>query len=85
MPEHHGWTGVCLHYCDRCGFEYRVSELSRQSGLIVCQKCRDNPIATISMDRRQAIIAQVLAEPGEEPALAEILKNTDSDVDDEGG
>jgi hypothetical protein len=34
------------------------------------------------MDRRQSIIAQVLAEPGEEPALADLLKNTDSDVDD---
>jgi hypothetical protein len=59
-----------------------VSELSRQDGLIVDKKCRDNPMATIGIDRRQTVIAQRLGDGQEEPALAEILKNNDDDISD---
>ena len=33
------------HFCDRCGYLYRVTELRRQIGLILCETCFDNPIA----------------------------------------
>lgn len=77
MQSHTGWQGIPWHICDRCGFQYPVSQLTRQAGIIVCQKCADNPLATISNDRRQEIMAQRISEPGEEPRLADILKTTD--------
>lgn len=89
MPNqsHSGWTGIPWHYCDRCGFPYPVSQLVKQSGLIVCrEKCWDNPQATLSVDRRLSTIAQVLSEPNDgEPELADILKNEVSDDEDAGG
>jgi recombinational DNA repair protein (RecF pathway) len=82
MQSHSGIHGIPWHRCDRCGFDYPVSQLSRQDGLILCHKCHDNPIATIGNDGRHAIIAQRLQSDVEEPALAEILKNTDFNPDD---
>ena len=87
MPNqsHSGWTGVPWHRCDRCGYDYPVDRLRRQSGLILCvDKCIDT-FNTISVDRRPAMIAAVLSTPGEEPELADILKNTDSDIPDLSG
>ena len=83
MQSHSGIHGVPWHRCDRCGFQYPVSQLVRQEGLIVCTiKCFDNPIATIGYDGRTSIIAQRLESNNEEPALADILKNTDLSPED---
>ena len=74
-----GWTGVPWHLCDCHGIQWPTSQLSRQDGLLVCPRGRDNPQRTRTVDRRQQIIAQRLASVTEEPALAPILKTTQSD------
>ena len=78
MPrQSHSGRGIApWHRCDRCGWDYRVTELRRQLGLIVCQSCYDNPIAWV----RPLIIEDVLNFTGdEELRIADILKENQSD------
>jgi hypothetical protein len=76
MQSHSGRGIAPWHRCDRCGWDYRVTELSRQLGLILCQPCRDNPIAWV----RPLIIQDVINSSLEqELRLAEILKQNQSD------
>lgn len=80
MPNqsHSGAVGIPWHRCDRCGFEFRVSELTRQRGFILCYYCLDNPLAW----ERQRIISEVLSTNAKEPALADILKEPSQNDDD---
>ena len=73
----HSGRGIApFHDCDRCGYTYRVSELSRQLGLILCQTCRDNMICY----QRPQLIADKLSFSGdEELRVADILKENTSD------
>lgn len=67
------------HRCDRCGWEWRVSELRRQRGLLLCHFCWDNPIAW----QRPQIIQDVLSAGAEnELAVADILKEPTTEGDD---
>lgn len=76
MRSHSGWTGIPWHHCDCHQKQYPVSQLSRQDGLIVCPVGRDNPQRTRAVDARPAQIAERLSNPGDEPELADILKET---------
>jgi hypothetical protein len=77
-----GWTGIPWHHCDCHQKEYPVSMLKRQDGLIVCPTGFDNPDRTRTVDHRQIVIQQVLAEPIQEPQLADILKNSEDSTND---
>lgn len=47
MPNqsHSGIYGIPWHRCDRCGCEFRITELTPQRGLLLCRLngCYDNP------------------------------------------
>lgn len=64
------------HRCDRCGWDYPVTELVRQLGLILCPYDVDNTIAWT----RPLIIQDVINFTGdEELRVAEILTENASD------
>jgi len=76
MQSHSGRGIAPWHTCDRCGYKYRVSELRRQLGLILCTTCVDNPIAW----SRPLQIQDLLNFSGdEELRVADILKENTSD------
>lgn len=76
MQSHSGRGIAPWHRCDRCGWDYRVSDLQRQLGLILCKPCVDNPIAWT----RPLIIQDCLNSSEEqELRIADILKNNESD------
>lgn len=78
MPrQSHSGRGIApWHRCDRCGWDFRVTDLSRQLGLILCESCRDNTIAWV----RPLIIQDVLnASMEQELRVADILKENQSD------
>ena len=77
-----GWTGTPWHRCDCHGWEYPVSQLTRQDGLIKCPLGIDNPQRTLTVDQRQVIIQQVLSDPTQEPQLADILTQTQDNTGD---
>jgi len=81
MPQtSHSGRGIApFHICQRCGYTYRVTELRRQLGLIICSSCTDNTVAW----QRPIIIQDVLSFTGdEELPVAEILKeNLSNDID----
>lgn len=82
-PSGSGWTGIPWHHCDCHQFPYPVSQLTRQDGLLVCPLGLDNPQRTRTVDRRNdTIIPQRLADPVEEPELADILKQTQDNTDE---
>ena len=72
MPElaHSGLTGNPWHRCDRCGVEFRVSQLRWQNGLLICQDDYDDPLAW----ERAQIITDVLTDSPNEMQVAEVLK-----------
>lgn len=81
MPMHsHTATRVgAWHRCDRCGWDYRVHDLRRQRGLLLCIFCYDNPIAW----QRPQIIQDVLSAGAEnELAIADTLKEPTTEGDD---
>jgi len=82
LQSHSGWSGVPWVYCDCHQWQWPTSQLTRQDGMIKCPLGLDNPQRTLTVDRRQTVIAQVLSEPGEEPQLAEILKQTQDNTGD---
>ena len=76
MISHSGRGIAPWHFCDRCGYPYRVSELRRQLGLILCAPCFDNPIAWY----RPLMIQDLLNfTADEELRTAEILRSNSSD------
>ena len=78
MPatSHTGRGIAPFHNCQRCGYTYRVTELKRQLGLILCSTCIDNTIAW----QRPILIADKLSFcADEELRVAEILKENQSD------
>jgi len=78
MPmQSHSGRGICpWHRCDRCGWQYPVSQLRRQLGLILCGPCYDNPIAW----QRPLLIQDLLNfTSGEELRVADILKENQND------
>jgi hypothetical protein len=76
MMSHSGRGIAPWHRCDRCGWQFRVTDLKRQLGFIVCQPCYDNPIAWY----RPLMIQDLLNFTGdEELRVAEILKANQSD------
>jgi len=77
MQSGSGWRGIPWHFCDCHQKQYPVDQLSRQDGLIVCPVGRDNPQRTRTVDQRQLIIQQVLANDLPEPKLADILTQMD--------
>jgi hypothetical protein len=78
MPrQSHSGRGIApWHRCDRCGFDFRVTELRRQLGLIVCTACTDNTIAWL---RPNLIQDKLNASVEQELRVADILKETGSD------
>ncbi len=79
MPNqaHSGIHGDPWHRCDRCGYDYPVSRLVRQRGLIVClDKCFDN---LLSFQRDNIIQNNLSQSAQEEMAVADILKQPISD------
>lgn len=78
MPRtSHSGRGIApFHNCDRCGYTYRVSELIRQLGLILCRPCYDNPLAW----QRPLMIQDLLNFTAEEELrVADILKDNQND------
>ena len=78
MPAqtHSGILIAPFHYCDRCGYKYRVTELRRQLGLILCETCFDNPLAW----QRPVMIQDLLNfTSNEELRVADILKENMGD------
>lgn len=62
MPKHQGIQRVEWGKCDRCKFEYPLSQLVMQKGLRVCTKtCYDNTL----IEERPLMIAQVLDDESE--------------------
>lgn len=79
MHSHTATRVAPWHRCDRCGWDYRVTDLRRQRGLLLCSFCYDNPIAW----QRPQIIQDVLSAGAEnELAVADILKEPTTDGDD---
>lgn len=40
-----GWHGIPWGFCDRCGWQYPISELVMQNGELLCRaKCYDVPL-----------------------------------------
>lgn len=76
MQSGSGMQGAWYH-CDCHQWQWPERMLSRQDGLIVCPLGRDNPQRTRTVDRRQAVIQQVLSDGKTEPSVADILLNTD--------
>jgi hypothetical protein len=73
----HSGRGIApFHDCQRCGYTYRVTELTRQLGMILCRFCVDDTIAW----QRPLIIQDKLSFSGdEELRVASILKESQSD------
>jgi hypothetical protein len=68
---------VSWHRCDRCSFDYPVSRLVRQRGLILCiDKCVDN---LLSFQRDKMIQDNLSQSAEQEMAVADILKQPVSD------
>ena len=45
MMQKSGWHGIPWGRCDRCGWQYDVSQLVMQNGLLLCRsKCYDRPL-----------------------------------------
>jgi hypothetical protein len=62
MPRHSGIQRVEWDTCDRCGFEYPVTDLILQKGLKVCTKtCYDRT----QVEERPLVIAAVLDDENE--------------------
>lgn len=62
MPRHQGIQRVEWDFCDRCGFEYPVTQLVIQKGLKVCTRtCFDNT----QIEERPLIIAEILDDESE--------------------
>ncbi len=76
-PSGSGWTGIPWLHCDCHQWPWPSSQLVRQDGLIICPYGFDNPQRTRTVDQRQYIIQQVLADPVQEPELAGILTETE--------
>jgi hypothetical protein len=65
--------------CGRCGWDYRIADLRRQRGLLLCIFCWDNPIAW----QRDQIIQDVLSAGAEnEMAVDDALKEPTTEGDD---
>jgi len=82
MQSGSGWHGDSWLYCDCHQKPYPSSMLRRQDGLIVCPTGFDNPQRTRTVDQRQTIIQQVLANDLPEPKLAPILTDTEDNSQD---
>jgi len=59
MPRAKGVWEEQWELCDRCGFLYPISQLTKQKNLLVCTKtCVDD----LSIEKRQRQIAEILAD-----------------------
>lgn len=78
MPQTtHSGRGIApFHICDRCGYTYRVTELKRQLGRILCPFCVDN---LINYERPLIIQDKLNFGPDEELRVADILKENQGD------
>ncbi len=73
----HSGRGIApFHDCQRCGYTYRVTELKRQLGLILCPTCVDN---TIAWQRPILTTDKLSFVADEELRVADILKENLSD------
>jgi hypothetical protein len=62
MPRHQGIQRVEWDFCDRCGFEYPVTQLVMQNGKKVCTKyCFDKAL----IGEREMEIAVILDDESE--------------------
>jgi len=43
-----GWYKGKKKECDRCGFVFPLSDLTRQKGLLVCEKCLDQEVEEVN-------------------------------------
>jgi len=41
MSNTPGWYKGQLKECERCGFDYPIRDLTKQGGLLLCDKCLD--------------------------------------------
>lgn len=76
-----GWFSGPWHHCDCHQWQWPVSKLKRQDGLIVCPLGFDNPQRTRTVDARQDYIRQVLGNGVQEPELADILTSKEDNSD----
>ena len=42
-----GTLGEQWTFCARCGFEFPISQLSAQKGVLVCELCYDDPVPAL--------------------------------------
>ncbi len=74
MPLNKGITGDPTAFCDRCGWEYRLSELEMQNGLLLCiPKCFDGT----EMFKRDRVIQEVLSSTSEEMVSQTSIKRSE--------
>lgn len=64
--------------CDRCGCDYRLSELSMQNGQLLCRSDFDNPEAF----HRDETIAQVISSSPDEMRNVTAEKRSESAQED---
>lgn len=58
MPKHQGLWRQQWMKCDRCYFDFPISYLTRQKGLMVCQLDLDN----LDVELRPPLIAEILSD-----------------------
>jgi hypothetical protein len=82
----HGWRHTYLtgpwHYCSRCDTRQKVSEMSWQRGLLLCDECLDTGIFPL-VGQREPAIATVLMDGKEELAPVDKLRNPQSYTEEE--
>lgn len=61
MPRHRGIWDSQWRKCDRCSFEYPLSMLVMQKGLLLDAKCLDN----LDVEMRPKVIAEILSDEQE--------------------
>lgn len=76
-----GWFNGPWVFCQCHQWQWPVSFLTRQDGLIVCPLGVDNPQRSRIVDRRQNTIKQVLSSGEQEPRLADILTRNEDNTD----
>lgn len=58
MPKHRGLWRQQWAKCERDYFDYPISYLTRQKGLLLCPGCLDN----LDVELRPALIAEILSD-----------------------
>ena len=76
MPRHAGIQGEAWSFCDRCGFEWPINQLSRQFGLLVCPRDVDD----LDNYRRPQLISNILRSQEDVPELGRVITQQNEEI-----